>query len=128
MKKAGKIDIGKYEILEEIAREESGVVYKARDTVLNRFVAIKFFSKKVANNPNFKTEFRHEVQRAAVRFHPNLVAVYDSGELNGEPFVVMEYLPSGSLQSLIKKDGPIEISRAKLILEDLAMDYLLPTA
>ncbi|NLB18233.1 MAG: serine/threonine protein kinase, partial [Syntrophomonadaceae bacterium] len=77
------MDIGKYEILEEISRAESGVVFKARDTVLNRFVAIKIFSKTGANNPDFKTEFRHEVQRAAVRYHPNLVAVYDSGELNG---------------------------------------------
>jgi len=113
------MDIGKYEILEEISRAESGVVFKARDTVLNRFVAIKIFSKTSANNPDFKTEFRHEVQRAAVRYHPNLVAVYDSGELNGESFLVMEYLPSGSLQRLIQKDGPIEIARAKLILEDL---------
>ncbi len=117
--KAGNMELGKFEILEELGRGGFGIVYKARDKALKRLVAIKVLHPNLVNDPTFVARFRQEAQIAAQLDHPNLVPVYDFGESEGRYYIVMGYMPSGSLKELIKKEGALSKERALEILRQI---------
>ena len=102
--------IGKYEILEQIGRGGQGTVYRARDTGLDRIVAIKVLDQSVADDPGYLDALRREAQLAASLDHPNIVTVY-ALEVEGDiAYIVMEYVPD-SLDRQIRS-GRIPSRRA----------------
>ncbi len=116
---------GKYQILEEIGRGGFATVYKVRDPGLNRIVALKVLHPHLSHEPNFATRFKHEAQTAANLHHPNIVAVYDAGEIEGQLYLAMTYLPGPTLRQMLDASGPLPLEQAIPILTQIAkaLDY-----
>ncbi len=110
--------IGQYTVVSQIGRGGMGVVYKARDESLNRFVAIKVLNEQLTEDSTFLQRFVREAQAAAGLSHPNIVQIFFIGEDKGHPFFVMEYVSGSSLEQLLRAEGRIDNPRAsQLILQ-----------
>ena len=97
MLEQGKFVADRYEILAVVGAGGMSDVYKAKDHVLGRFVAIKVLKQEFAEDVNFVTKFRTEAQSAAGLEHPNIVNIYDVGSEEGFHYIVMEYVEAFSL-------------------------------
>jgi len=117
--------IGKYEILEKIGEGGFGIVYRGRDPMLDREVAIKVLRADVSTSPDFVERFWREARLAASLRHPNIATVLEVGEEKGRYFLVMDYLPGGPLSDLLKEGMPLPLSRTVELLEPIAeaLDY-----
>ena len=85
--------IGRYELIERIATGGQGTVYRARDTVLDRVVAVKVINQPVADDPQYLDALQREARLAAGLDHPNITTVYDFQVEDGTAYIVMEYVP-----------------------------------
>jgi serine/threonine protein kinase len=100
----GRLDV--YDVHEVLGHGGMGVVLKAFDTALHRWVAVKVLAPHLAGDPVSRKRFAREAQAAAAIQHENVVAIHTVSEANGLPFLVMEYIEGGSLQSYLNQFGP----------------------
>jgi len=98
--------LGPYEIVAAIGAGGMGEVYKARDSRLDRTVAIKVLSQSLATDPSFHSRFERETKAVAALSHPNIVAIHDVGSENGVVFAVMELLDGTTLRERLTAHGP----------------------
>jgi serine/threonine protein kinase/tetratricopeptide (TPR) repeat protein len=110
---------GKYRILEEIGQGGMGIVYKAEDLKLKRFVALKFLPPHLMNSPELKERFLVEAQAAAALSHPNICVIHEVGESVEYPYIAMEYVEGETLRDRIRK-GPLKSEEALAIVGQVA--------
>lgn len=109
----------RYEIISCIGQGGMADVYKARDTILNRMVAIKVLRPKLANDPMTLVRFQREASAASRLSHPNVVDIYDVGEYEGLHYIVMEYVRGRTLKQLISQRGALGQDEAVNIMKQL---------
>src|SRR6266446_9032868 len=100
----GKV-LAQYQISEKLGEGGMGVVWKARDTHLDRFVALKTLSAEKLTDPERKRRFVQEAKAASALNHPNIVHIYDIAEADGIQFIAMEYVPGKTLDHVIGRKG-----------------------
>ena len=115
-----KVLAGRYELLERIGEGGMSVVYKAKDKLLNRFVAIKILKPEFINDHKFIDSFRRESQAAASMSHPNIVNIYDVGKEGNIHYIVMELVEGRALSDYIKDEGPMAYTKVIAISKQIA--------
>src|SRR5271166_1883845 len=98
---------GRYELTHVIARGGMAQVYRARDRLLDRPVALKVLFPELSVDRSFVERFRREAQAAANLSHPNIVPVFDWGEDDGTYFIVMEFIDGRPLSAVLRESGPL---------------------
>jgi serine/threonine-protein kinase len=114
-----------YEVLEPLGRGGMAEVYKGRHTRLDKTVAIKVLPLEVADDPNFRARFEREARAVAALKHPNIVQVFDFGDVDGTYYMVMDYIAGKDLAHLMRETGPLSLARVGPLARDIAgaLDY-----
>ena len=108
---------GRYQVIEEIGRGGMATVYKALDPRFDREVAVKVLPAAFLHDPNFRARFEREARVVATLEHPAIVPVYDYGEEDGQPYLVMQYMEGGSLAQRVQDQGALTVPEATRILK-----------
>lgn len=114
-----KIIAERYELIDIIGQGGMADVYLARDTILNRTIAIKLLRTSLAKDPVYIARFQREASAAAALSHKNIVEIYDVGEDNDQYYIVMEYVPGTTLKDLILKRGALHVMEAIDIMKQV---------
>jgi eukaryotic-like serine/threonine-protein kinase len=117
--RAGTMIAGKYKLVEELGHGGMGVVYKAEDLKLKRFVALKFLPPHLMDSPDLKERFLVEAQAAAALNHPNICTIYEVGEDEARPFIAMEFVDGETLRDRLRQ-GSLKASDALAIAGQVA--------
>jgi serine/threonine protein kinase len=117
--------LGNYKIVGELGRGGMAVVYRAYQSSLNRYVAIKVLPPHLGFDQEFVERFQREALAAAQLRHPNIVVIHDVGHEQGVYFIVMELLEGRTLKEIIDKEGALSVEQATRIIEQVAsaLDY-----
>jgi serine/threonine-protein kinase len=115
----GSTFAGRYQVIEELGKGGMGEVYKARDTRLDRTVAIKILPPEVSADPVRRTRFELEAKTIAGLNHPNICTLHDVGEQDGTTFLVMEHLTGETLGQRLQK-GPLPLDQALMVATEIA--------
>jgi serine/threonine protein kinase len=111
--------ISHYRVLEKLGAGGMGVVYKAQDTRLGRFVALKFLPDDFSDHPQTRQRFQREARAPSALSHPNICTIYDIGEFDGRAFIAVEFLDGMTLKDMVFS-APLELDR----LVDIAVQVL----
>ena len=117
----GKTTVGSYEIIAKIGQGAMGTVFKARQTSMDRIVALKILKPSLAKDDAFLDRFLREVRAAAQLNHPNIVQAYDAGQASGYIYFAMELVDGHSLQTILHSGGPLPEERALQVTRDIAL-------
>lgn len=117
----GTIFHGRYEILGILGSGGTSVVYKAKDTILNRLVTIKILREQLDKDNKFLNRFRNEAQAVAKLSHPNIVNIYDVANSGGLHYLVMEYVEGCSLKEYLDNNAPLPVNEALNIFQQLLL-------
>ena len=117
---SNKVLAGRYELFERIGEGGMSVVYKAKDRLLNRFVAIKILKPQFINDSKFIDSFRRESQAAASLSHPNIVNIYDVGREGNIHYIVMELIEGKTLSDYIKEHGAMSYPKVIALSKQIA--------
>lgn len=112
--------LGNYEILQEIGKGRSSVVYQARQSGTRRLVAIKVFPEAFTDKDEFQANFEREARIVAQLEHYHILPIYEVGEANGIPFVAMRYISGGTLADRIAKDAPMKPEDTVSVVQQVA--------
>src|SRR5437667_2324440 len=115
-----EVEVGADGFPVELGAGAMAITYRARDTVLNSAVALKVIERKVAQNPGARSRFLREARAAAQIHHPNVARVSHYGEQGGECFYVMELVEGETLETIVRREGPMPIARALEVIEQTA--------
>ncbi|MGB0514940.1 MAG: serine/threonine-protein kinase, partial [Wenzhouxiangellaceae bacterium] len=119
--------IGRYEIVRELGRGSMSIVYEGFDGRIDRHLAIKVLRSRFAGDVNARQRFMREARAAGGLAHPNIVTVFDVGQVDGKPYLVMELLPGGSLEDWLGAENldRLDIERILDVALQLsrALDY-----
>ncbi|WP_295806496.1 Stk1 family PASTA domain-containing Ser/Thr kinase [uncultured Corynebacterium sp.] len=114
----------RYHLRQSIGTGGMSEVYEAEDSVLGRTVAVKMLRPDMARDVNFRERFRREAQNSGKLNHPNIVAVFDTGEKDVDgmmvPYIVMEYVQGRTLRDIVREDGPLPVGEAARVLKPVA--------
>jgi len=110
-------NLGKYEVLGELGHGAMGIVYRARDPIINRLVALKTITTGVADDPALLERFYREAQSAGGLQHPNIVTIYDMGQAGALPYIAMELVEGENLEQVIARRSELPIT--------LKLDYAM---
>jgi len=110
----------RYELQEQIGGGGMADVYKAKDLLLNRPVAVKILHDQFKSDTEFIDKFNREAQAAARLSHPNIVNIYDVGVMDGAHYIVMEYVPGRTLKDKIKQEGHLSVTEALTVAKGIA--------
>ncbi len=118
------MNIGRYEVLQELGQGGMAIVYLARDPNMKRKVAVKVLPRQFTFDPQFRTRFQREAEVVGALEHPHIVPVHDFGEHEDQPFIVMRYMSGGTLADKLSR-GPLPIPEIAALFEDIgsAVDY-----
>ncbi len=117
---SSKILAGRYELFEKIGEGGMSVVYKAKDKLLNRYIAIKVLKPEFVKDQKFIESFRRESRAAASLSHPNIVNIFDVGQEGNIHYIVMELVEGSTLSDLIREEGPMPYQRVIEITKQIA--------
>src|ERR1700733_3863778 len=117
---AAQVFNDRYELVRHIARGGMAQVYRARDLLLDRPVALKVLFPELSSDHSFVERFRREAQAAANLSQPNIVPVFDWGEAESTYFIVMEFVDGEPLSSIIRTEAPVAPAQAASIGADIA--------
>jgi tRNA A-37 threonylcarbamoyl transferase component Bud32 len=116
----GELIDGRYEIEDLVGTGGMSSVYRARDTVLGRRVAIKILHEHHSSDDEYVERFRREARAIARLNHPNIVTIIDRGEFEGRQFIVFEHVPGDNLKDLLRRQGPLPVADAVAIAHQVA--------
>jgi serine/threonine-protein kinase len=119
MAEDGITEVGKYRILEQVGEGAMGVVYRALDPVLNRSVAIKVMTDALARDDDLRGRFLREAQAAGSLQHPNVITVYDFGEVDGHLYIAMEFVAGEDLEGVLARKAKLTLVQKIDILVDV---------
>src|SRR5262245_56350658 len=115
----GVTEVRKYRVIEQVGEGAMGAVYRALDPVLNRTVAIKVMSDALAREDELRRRFLREAQAARSLRHPNIVTIYDFGEVDGHLYIAMEFVEGEDLEMMLRTRAPMTIVQKIDVLEDV---------
>src|SRR5215207_1788835 len=104
MAQPGLTQIGKYHIVDQVGEGAMGVVYRATDPVLNRTVAVKVMCDAIARDDDLRGRFLREAQATGSLQHPDVITIYDFGEVDGHLYIAMEFVEGEDLEDLLARD------------------------
>jgi serine/threonine-protein kinase len=115
-----EVAFGRYRLLSLLGAGGMGKVYKAHDSLMGRDVAIKVLPIELSAETGYRERFRREAQTSARLTEPHIIPIHDTGEIDGQLYLVMPAVDGTDLQALLKRDGPIAPARAVHVIEQLA--------
>jgi eukaryotic-like serine/threonine-protein kinase len=114
----GASSFGRYEIVEKLGEGAMGIVYRARDPVLARIVALKMLAEELSEDDDVRARFTREAEVIGQLGHPNIVSVFDMGESEGRLFMAMEMLEGEDLRRLLERHAPLSLAaRGRIMVE-----------
>jgi len=117
--------VGKYQITDLLGKGAMGVVYRALDPLLGRYVAVKVMSQGIASDQELRDRFLREARAAGSLQHPNIITIYDFGEAEGSLYIAMEYVEGSDLSEIMERRDPLPLTgKIDIVVDALhALDY-----